>query len=212
MPRYNRSKHQRHRRRRNGLSKVKKDIKWLKQNVEFKFKQFNFNDIGVDTGGDMQLLNGIAQGDTLDTRNGDEITARRILIRGFFDNSNGTPTDCLVRIILCRQLLGKASTPTMNDILDTSASDPINRAKNMDNKTDWKIYADHTFAMDNSTHSLIPFKMIYKLNNVVHYNTSGVTSAQIETNGLYLLTMSTVTAGANAPTYSCTSRYSYCDS
>ncbi len=212
------SKHHSHRRskgrrrfRKNGLTKVKRDIDWLKKNIEFKFFDVNFSTVLVDSTGDVSCLNaGIAGGPDFNERSGEEITARRVMIRGFVANDRGTPVDVMVRIIVGRKLNPQASTTSVAQVLEATGTVGINRLRNMDFKTDIKIYADETFAMDTLAHTQIPFKFLFKLNHQVKYGS--VASAVPLTNEVFFLIIGSTSAGANTPACSFTARYSYCDS
>ncbi len=198
--------------RKNGLTKVKRDIDWLKKNIEFKFHDLSFSTILVDTTGDVSGLNAtIVGGPDFNERSGEEITARRVMIRGFVLNSRGTPTDVMVRLILGRKLNPQGTATTMAQVLEAAGSAAAtNRLRNMDFKTDIKIYADETFAMDTLGHTEIPFKFIFKLNHQVKYG--GPTAATPLINEMFLLVLGSTAASANTPAMSFTVRYSYCDS
>ncbi len=199
----------RKRRKRSGMSKVKKDIKWLKKNVEFKSRDQTFTDEELSTTVVPVRLNLMGTGDTVSAREGNMIAARRILVRGFVSNDNGTPVDCVCRIMLVRQ---KQSAGTALAIGDVLLNATVNGPRNLDLASNIVVYADETFSMDLTTHSLIPFKFIFKLNNQVRYGTTAATEAGLEQNGINLIGISTVATGANAPTMTFDARFSFCDS
>ncbi len=197
--------------RKNGLTKVKRDIDWLKKNIEFKFNDTDFSVVLVDTTGDISGFNSTIGADAaFDGRSGEEITARRVLVRGFVANNRGTPVDVMVRIIIGRKLNSQGTITSMSQVLEGTGSVAINRMRNMDFKTDIKIYADETFAMDTLAHTQIPFKFLFKLNHQVKYGT--VSAAVPLTNEMFLLILGSTAASANTPAASFTVRYSYCDS
>ena len=198
-------------RRRNGLGKVKKDIKWLKNNVEFKFKDLpNVALEAANAATQVVLLNGVGQGPDVDERSGDEVTARRITIRGTI-RDGPTPTDATVRIIICRRKASRGTTMSIGALLD--GSQPFEHAfRNMNNKSDFKVYADHTFTMDTTQHSRIFFKLNYKLDNKVRYLGSGTLESDMQENALYFIAVSNLGTGSTAPDINFTSRFYYCDS
>ncbi len=197
--------------KKNGLTKVKRDIDWLKKNIEFKFNDSNFSVVLIDTTGDVSTLNSTIGADAaFDGRSGEEITARRIMIRGFVSNNRGTPTDVIVRLILGRKLNPQGTQTSMAQVLESTATVQVNALRNMDFKSDIKIYADETFAMDTLAHTEIPFKFIFKLNHQVKYGS--VSAAVPLTNEMFLLVLGSTAASANTPAMSFTVRYSYCDS
>ncbi len=198
------------RRRNNGLRKVKKDIKWLKQNIEFKFIDISI-DVAIDTTGDVTSFNSlIAAGTGLDERVGEEVTARRIFIRGHVHNDRGTPADGLIRLIVFRQKRSLSVQTAVNEILDSGGSVTTNRMRNMDNKEDIVIYADHTIAFDTLAHTLVPFKFMFKLNHQAKYGGTA-TSAPVD-NLVGFMAISTQATSANAPGVALEGRYSYVDS
>ncbi len=211
MPRlHHTQRNNRKRRRRNGMGKVKSDIKWLKKNIEFKFLDGVQTAQTVDSTGKVVSLNSIAQGITEITRIGNELTARRILITGFISNRNGTPADTVARIMLVRDRYPQNTLALIGEIINSAGTSITNELRNMDFKERFKVMVDYRFSMDTLGHSLIPFKILFKLNHQVKYvdNTADVP----QTNNLLLVTMSTISAGANAPTAVYDFRYSYCDS
>ncbi len=206
----NRNHNNHRRRKRNGLGKVKRDIKWLKQNIEFKFID-NSEDIEADTTGNISIFNSaIAAGTDIDERVGEEITARRIMIRGFIHNDRGTPADGTIRLILFRQLLPLNTLPAVGEVLASNGTFPTARMRNMDFKSDLVVYADHTLSIDTNVHTFIPFKFIFKLNHQCKYLTNAAGVPQ--TNAICLLVISSQATSANAPGVSLTGRYSYVDS
>ncbi len=195
-----------------GLAKVKKDIKWLKKNIEFKIADTVTTNISVSTTGTITPLNLIKQDIGTDERIGSEITARRIAIRGKIENTNGTPVDTLVRIILFRERrVNGVITPLAELLSFGGASIPLSW-RQMQNSDNIKVMFDTTFTMDTLTHSLIPFKLMYKLNHQVRYGGVASTIASLQTNGMFIVALSEVTAGANAPSMDLSARYSYVDS
>ncbi len=197
----------------NGLSKVKKDIKWLKKGIEFKHKEVTGTDIECNTTGVFVLLNGLLKGDNVDQRDGDEVVARRIMIRGSFENNGTTPPDCEIRVMIVRRKETSNVVQTTDNLLDNSTSSKtVNRFLNLDRARGWKVYADETFSMDTLAHTLIPFKFLYKLNHTVKMTGSADAESAMDRNSLYIYVCSTVAAGVNAPHCDFTSRFSYCDS
>ncbi len=219
----NYKKRSRYRKRRNkGLGKVKKDIKWLKKNVEFRYKDISDGLVECNSSGILTLLSGVPFPSTAagsnpvnallepGTRSGDEITARRISVRGTCV-IGPTPTDATVRIMLVRQKSGHGITPTVSELLH-SVGQLVHTFRNMDRKTEWHVYADHTFAMETAGFARIPFKFNFKLNHNQRQSGSGEAVTDIQMNGLYLVTMSNLVAGATAPDVTFSSRYYFCDS
>ncbi len=207
-----RSNRQKFKRRNNGLGKVKRDIKWLKMNVEFKFMDTEDAAYPVNTTPVVHNLNPVLQGTTVQSanvRDGDEITARRILIQGQIFQ-RGTKPDTVCRITLFRDKHPHGTLPTFLELFSSTAgTSNQNSLRNMENGDRFKVMADYRFAMDEEVHSQVPFKIIFKLNHVVRYKGTAVIP---ETNGLYLIATSQVAGTTNNPQLSFQARYSFCDS
>lgn len=197
------------RRRSKGIAKVKRDIKWLKKNVEFKFKDTIVALANANTTGSTFTLNLVADGPLSSERDGEEVTSRRLMIRGFFHNDHGTPVDCICRILVWRQRAPNAVTPTVPMVLDSVG---VNSFRQMARKENIIVYLDNTFTMDTTQHSLIPFKFLKKLNHTVRYSGAGGTQADVFLNGLNVSFLSTVAGTVNNPFVTFEARYSYCDS
>ncbi len=208
MP-FRKPRHKHHRRRRNGLGKVKRDIKWLKQNIEFKFGDFN-DELIADTAGEIDNLNTLQAGTGISQRVGEEVTARRIMVRGRIHNDRGTPSDGSIRLILFRQKAALGTLATASEILEPSGTVATNRMRQMDNKEDIVIYADHTLSYDTLGHSIIDFKLMFKLASVVKYTGTAATIPQWNAIGMFVIGSQATTA--NAPGVSMTARFSYVDS
>ncbi len=211
MPRFHMNKRSHRRRRRKGIGKVKRDIKWLKKNIEFKFADIQGTAISASVAGIITPLNLTAANDNVNGRSGQEVTARRIAIRGIINNTNGTPVDTIVRIILFRELRVNGVLPTLSNVLLRSGAVIVNSWRDMTHKSNIKILFDTTFTMDTLTHSLIPFKLIYRLNHTCEYTGTTAVIAGMQANGMFLVALSEVATGANAPTVSFESRFSYVD-
>ncbi len=207
MPGY-RKRYKRKRRPYKGLQKVKRDIKWLKNNIEFKHLTTIDEITEANTSGLFTLINGITQGTLPNNRIGDEVTARRIRVRGTCV-LGPTETDCTVRIMVVRRKAHLGQTlPTTGLFLESGSvtGDMLLKAH------DWKVYADHTFTMDTQVYSRVPFKFDFKLDHKVRYD--GITNdvSDIQANALFMWVASTNITGNTAPDVTYTSRFYYCDS
>ncbi len=211
MPNFRKS--HRRRKRRKGLGKVKKDIKWLKMNIEFKFKDLDFSGLCTDSGVVAALCTAtIAQNDGATGRTGNEITARRMFVRGYIHNDRGTPGDCIVRILILRDKSPNGAAPTIANIFSGTAGGLtlVNFPYNISLAPRLKVYADYTFSMDTLGHSEIPFKFSSKLNH--HCNYAGAGTAEPVLNGFYFVAISNTAGDTNSPGIRFTARYSFCDS
>ncbi len=196
----------------NGMSKIKNDIKWLKKNVEFKFIDTTLTDVDCSSAGTVTYISGMLENALVNGRVGREVTARRIAIRGKIENTNGTPVDTLVRIILFRKRHVHGTTVPLTELLSFGGSAIPLAWRQMNHKFEYKVMFDTTFTMDTLTHSLIPFKLVYKLNHTQRFDAAGAGVGECEENGLFLVALSEVASGANNPTMDFSARYSYADS
>ncbi len=202
------------RKRRKGLGKVKKDIKWLKMNIEFKFKDLEVDSqLCLKTGVVSPICTDIiAQSDGVTGRTGNEITARRMFIRGSIKNDRGTFADVNVRILILRDKSPNGSAPTIAEIFSGTAGGIrlVNSPYSIARAPRFKVYADYTFVMDTLGHSRIPFKFSQKLNH--HVNYAAAATAEPVLNGFYFVSISDQATDANAPQITYTARFSFCDS
>lgn len=163
--------------------------------VETKFKDGATTVTNIHTIAQRVLLNDtIAKGDNRHTqRIGRSLHAKKIFVRGYINNNNGTPTDDIIRVLLVRHKdsqgtdINTAYTDLLYNMTVTSYGVLSNR--NINHTRDFKVYLDTTFAVDTTGHSYIPFKIVQKLDHEVVYNESADTGAiaTIEQNPLYLI-------------------------
>ncbi len=198
-----------------------RNIKRIKQMIEYKYVDAYANNVNINTVSIVIPLNNVAQGTGTGTvagagtsgRIGNEVTNRRILIRGYFKNNHGNPSLAVIRLILIRKRDPNGALPATAAILynDQLAGTTVLSNINMDHKEDFRILLDTSFAMDASDNQIIPFKILKKLRFNTRYNAAGGTSAQLETEGLYLVLLSNIGGTDNCPQVSYEYRWSYCD-
>lgn len=196
--------------------KNKRLLKKLSNNIEYKYYDGNCGLTTIPNTGDQHCLNVVDNGDLYNQKEGREITSRRIMIRGYVNNNNGTPADGVLRIMLVRYHHAKGATLTVPDVLynDGAAATSVNSMINMENKRQFDIIADTTFGYDTTQHTQIPFKIKKKLDHKVIFNTertSGTSAADIELNSLWFLAITNQATEANAPSITAEYRYSFCD-
>jgi len=101
-------------------------------------------DSGNFAGGSIKtyLLNGISQGDTGNTRDGDQVKITKTYGNvAFLSEVEGSQSWVRVMLVVDRQADG--SVPTIQEVLDVSASEPHHIAhNNMDNKFRFRILYD----------------------------------------------------------------------
>lgn len=169
--------------------KVMQDVAYLRSliNVEFKHLE-NVNSATSSTTAALILLNGMAPGDTGETRDGQSIRMKSVLMRGtILVNPSATATVHRTMLFLDTQPNGAA--PGIGDILDTATNvlSPIN----ISNGSRFKILKDLFHNVDVAANPIITFQKFVKLGFHTKYNagTAG-TIADITTNALYILHMS----------------------
>lgn len=86
------------------------------------------------------LLSGVAQGDTADTREGNQISIRSVQIRGYVESDDTPVNDTVCRIIIFRwRRVEGAANPVIADLLDT---DWVNELRNWAHRKDFRILWD----------------------------------------------------------------------
>lgn len=189
-----------------------KDLKFIKKAIEVKFIDEVLSNQHLNTTGTINHINGVAQGDAQDERAGRKVQSRKIKIRGYINNDRGTPEDAVCRMMLVRVKQPK-TLGTGLALLDLVKTSSVNSFYTPDGDNRFQVYFDHTFAMDTTQHSLIPFKITQKLNHEVLYTetTTGATETDIARNAMYLVYWSTVAGTTNDPVVNMTVRYTYVD-
>lgn len=164
-----------------------------------------------DTTGTISLLNGIAQGDTGDTREGRKITLKGIQLRGVDYVTDATGKDQMHRIMIVQQLRPNGVVPAITDILQANT---ISSLRNRFKIHDFKVLVDKTITLNASGESgSTRFIRVYKklfLNEYFNSGTAG-TIADIQTNALYLITIGSNAAGATAGAIGYTVQLSFVD-
>lgn len=173
-----------------------------------------------DTTGTVTVLNGMAQGTSQSTRIGNKITMRSCYLRYRVTNSAATTGALMFRVMVIYDTQTNATTPALSDILQTGPADPTMRVMNLANRDRFKILYEDTFTpvgtVVSDTTGVTEFQeyrqKYLKLNlDTIYNNTSGGTVADIQTGGLFLVTMSNFPTGASEPTGVATVRIRYTD-
>lgn len=161
-----------------------------------------------DTTGAVTLLNGITQGNDINTRVGRQFTNVSMQIKGFIAPQATTVTSQLVRVLLVWDMSpnSPAAVPILTDIFNASTSiSPTN----LSNRARFIIVRDTSFCVG----GMLPTAtLVYTQTPLIHvidwyvrlgkYKTtnSGTTNAigNIATGGLYLVTIGSVAAGVGS--------------
>jgi len=167
--------------------------------VEKKVIETAVQSTGLVNTGVITLLNGVAQGDDFDSREGRQITVKSVQVRGYFDKlvyTDQAAAHCRMLVIMDQQTNGAA--PTMADILQ-DADEPLS-FMNLNNRERFKVLADvHTvLGAQNATGGFALTTQgdnawfdIYKR---VSFNTTfggtGATVASIQKNAIFAVLLS----------------------
>ena len=182
----------------------------LRSGTEKKYRTQVSGNYDVNTTATVIPLTGLGQGNTRITRMGTQAQLRKIFIRGYISNTHGTPQDCLVRLMIFKVEQPNLTLPVMTAILESFDINGLTNLNNMDNH---QIVYDHTFAMDTSLHSVIPFKWSKVFNHKMTYinaNTSDETG--MEEHHYYMIIFSDVAGTTNDPLANWQWRVTFADS
>lgn len=167
------------------------DVNKLKNliNVEFKWKDTTL-DSTVSSSGTMLLLNGIAQGDGAQTRDGAQARFKSVESMANF-TLNSSAVNATVRCVLFIDLQADGVTPTLGSLLDTSGlANPTYASRNLNSRNRYLILKDYVFSMSDSSIKSKNFKHYRKLDLKTVYSTGGAGIADISSHPLYMLYVS----------------------
>ncbi len=152
----------------------------------------------ANTTGVITNISNINQATSANGREGDQVRVRTITVRGIIANDHGTPQDCVVRILVWKNLNPNGVTETItNNVLE---SVDVLSVRDWDHKDRIKVYYDQMFVMDTSQHTLIPFKIhISGLKAKTTYEGSGAGEADNMMNHYYIGILSDVAGTTNNP-------------
>lgn len=176
--------------------RMARDVAWLKSvvNVERKYNDITFANTVTETE-NFQLLNGLATGDTGQTREGQSIKCTASFLR-LYATMNASATTTQLRIILLIDTQPNAQVPTSAELLtsNTNILSPLLIAYG----GRFKVCLDKIFRMDTNKLN-VEFKYYKKLRFHTKYNTNvdgGIDD--ITKNSYYLMMVSD--QPTNAPT------------
>jgi len=149
-----------------------------------------------DTAGSVLLINGVAQGDDYNARQGRKIQMQSVLCRisVWEDPNSNFNSGEIGRIMLVYDMQANGVAPTVANILQNSTWDSPN---NLDNRNRFKTLYDKEFVMEAANFATAAltngaprpriFKFYKKLNLPVTFSGTGATVGAISTGSLYLL-------------------------
>lgn len=176
-------------------------------NVEYKHVETAEAALAVSQTPDIALLTGVAQGQTDATRNGNQVRAKSLLLRGQVEK-NASATYTYVRFILFQDTSSDGAAPSASDLLDTAVGAIVNCPLNKDFGKRFRVLRDKTIIL-NSARPSHSFKHFVKLGHVVEYQGTDATQASTSTGHVYLMLVSN--EATNTPSVNSTYRFSFID-
>lgn len=133
-------------------SKLKKTVKRIVRQIvpkpEKKFFTVTNSDASIDVGGVIAHLSGIAQGDDVSNRTGNDITGDYIDLRISLGNNEAeaaSGASALLRVMVFQDTQQDNTDPTVLEVLQTA--NPLSQL-NVDNVGRFKILFDHTCTLN----------------------------------------------------------------
>ncbi len=193
------SKRRSRKRKKPSVKSLDKRVKTLERGPEWKYVDTSASGVNCNTTGIVQYLSGVAQSagaSSVTTRIGNQVTLRKLCIRGVFHNDHGTPGDTIIRI-----LIFKCKDVSNTIPLTTQPLTPANifGMRSFEELYNCKVYWDHTFPMDTNLHTLIPFKYIKKMNIKQYFDNTGSAIGNCESNGLFIMVISDTAGTTDCP-------------
>lgn len=183
-------------------------IKKLEHTGELKCK--HFNDASPATVSGLLLsLSGLAQGDDVDQRIGEEVTAKYLNMRLRFTKT-ASPNSSMYRVIVFwdKQTNGigpyqLTSISSVDGLLDNSVvTNGIMAPHNYRTKNRYKILMDKTYTLNAQSSSMVPYlniKRNFKLGGAkIKYSSSGGTYTSIPSRSLWYIILSDAQGLADA--------------
>lgn len=187
------------------LRKVVKQVKTLKKyaKAEVRYVDNTFALAGVSTTATLTFINGVAQGDDSNNREGNATFNKMVTIKGRV-NPNTSTTLQHVRLIVLYDKQSNGAAPAIADILEQST--------NVDSMRFWNSRARYRFLVD-KTFSVGPqggknFKFVKKVRQYTKYGTATTGAiSNVVKGSIYVVQLSD--AAASTPTIGWVSRVSF---
>jgi len=192
--------------------KLAADLYRLKQlvNVEFKWKDSHLGST-VGSSGTLVLLNGLAQGDGYNNREGVSIRNKSLLCKGYC-TINASATGTIVRRVIFINRQPQNATPGASAVIDNVLTNLALGPRNLNNRSDIVILKDDMVHLSQNGDQIASFPdWYYDLNMHTYYSTGSSTGniADISTGALYALYVST--EATNTPTIEAIHRLRFID-
>lgn len=186
------------------LRKVNKLNRMLKPEIKYGTIPHNSQTVS-STGTTEGHLTGIAQGDTAQTRDGNQIHVISAEVRGHVYADAASSGVSVIRLILVRDKQQVADTnASFTNVFGTSNVDVLPYHARIER---FQILRDQTFTLPVTGERVKSFHWKVKLNLPVHYN--DIANTDIQKNGVYLMAVSN--EPTNMPVLYYTSRIKFYD-
>jgi hypothetical protein len=167
----------------------------------------------ADTTGTITLLNGIAEGDDNNQRNGRGVSLKSVSINGFSFPTATTGTTQQHRLIVFYDNATNGAAPTIANLLSASNA---NAYPNPDYARRFTILVDHRQVLGTNTAAISDqvvkqFEFNIRLNCAQTFNGTGATVASVQAGSLWAVTLGTAPAGATAGTFNFATRVTFMD-
>lgn len=158
-------------------------------------KRFDTDALGaaISTTGTFYLLNGIAQGNDVINRDGNEVYIHKLNFKISLFNADSSNK---IRVIIFIDSQANAAAPSVSDVLQDAANYPILTPLNYDNKKRFRILLNKVFVTDTDDPTST-FQLYRKIGRKVQYSGSAGGIATIKRNSLFLLLISDSNASSH---------------
>ncbi len=178
-------------------------------NVEYKFIGIINTATAIPVVPVIIQLNNISQGDTSQTREGDQIKSTRLSVHYLF-TQHATATQTMVRVMLIKDSQPNGAIYGATDILsDVTVLDSMNSFYNLDGKFRFRILYDRVHTMSDSGNQIVKGKINVNLNDKIRYTGNAGDITDLTNCGYSLMIMSTETT--NTPSFSQFTRLRFID-
>lgn len=173
---------------------------------EHKFVDVTAAGYAADTTGSVTLLNGVAQGDDFNNRQGRQVTMTSISIKGMLQpvDASTNPTYCRL-IVVWDNAQNSGSAPVITDLLAQSVSESHN---NLNNRMRFKILMDEQYAIggvsNTATQAYAGAPSVYTVNRYLKlpqgctttFSGTGATAGSIQSGAIWMFTIGDQAAGS----------------
>lgn len=203
--RYNKSTTKRYSKRRYSNTRVlaKKALRIAKKAYklpELKYNALNLSPGSISGTGSITALDTVTQGQTNNTRIGDQLMATSVKYRASL-KLNASATDTLVRMMIVRWVSEAPSVVT--DVLETPT---VNSFKSENNRFSSQVLLDRVYRLSTAEKPEIFIRGSVKLGKMINYDGGAATSNR---NGVYVIFVSD--EAVNTPTIAFSSRLYFRD-